>query len=236
MKLAAIQLWSGNACTECCRSGYQPNRTAHWITNRPQVFNVFNLPTCLEDLTNEELRAFDRQTLDIEQAGKALIGELSFDQVNWSPSASIWSIGQCLSHISVSARLYLTSIDRSITNGRRTGLRGGGPFVYSAFGRWLMRSIEPPPRFKIKTGRAYVPTPGRPVHEVLGEFIDVHEKVRERLRGSDGLDLVRCRMSHPSLPVLRFSLGVGFAIVTGHGRRHLWQAQQVRALLPGQQV
>jgi hypothetical protein len=57
----------------------------------------------------------------------------------------------------------------------------------------------------------------------------VHEKARERLRGSDGLDLARCRMSHPSLPLLRFSLGVGFAIVTGHARRHLWQAQQVRA-------
>jgi hypothetical protein len=190
----------------------------------------------LQDLTNEELRAFDQQSLDIERAGTALIGELSFDQANWSPSASTWSIGQCLSHIGVSARLYLASIDRSIRHGRRTGLLGDGPFVYSAFGRWLARNIEPPPRFKIKTGRAYVPAAGRQVNEVLNEFIEVHEEVRERLRACDGLDLARCRMSHPSLPVFRFSLGVGLAIVTGHARRHLWQAQQVRALLPRQPV
>jgi hypothetical protein len=28
---------------------------------------------------------------------------------------------------------------------------------------------------------------------------------------------------------MRFSLGVGFAILTGHARRHIWQARQIVA-------
>jgi hypothetical protein len=34
-------------------------------------------------------------------------------------------------------------------------------------------------------------------------------------------------MSHPSLMIFRFSLGAWFAILTGHPRRHLWQARQL---------
>jgi hypothetical protein len=180
------------------------------------------------ELATEERRALDRQLLDIERAGSELADSLSFEQATWSPSPSAWSITQCLTHISMSARLYLVSIDRSIRAGRQAGLTGSGPFTYGAIGRWLVRSIEPPPKFKVKTGRAYVPVPNRPVAEVLSEFIDTHQLVRQRLHSSEGLDLARCRMSHPSLRIFRFSLGVGFAIVTGHARRHLWQARQVR--------
>ena len=181
-----------------------------------------------KELASEERRALDQQLVDIERVGEELVAYLSFEQANWSPSPSSWSIAQCVAHISISARIYLVSIDLSIRDGWQGGLIGKDPFVYSALGRWLVRNIEPPPRFKVTTGRAYVPTPGRPVAEVLSEFIDIHEEVRQRLRSSDGLDLARCRMCHPSLRIFRFSLGVGFAIVTGHARRHLWQARHVR--------
>jgi hypothetical protein len=180
------------------------------------------------ELATGEGRALDRQLLDIERAGSELLASLSFEQANWSPSPSAWSIAQCLTHIGISARLYLVSIDRSIRAGRQAGLVGEGPFTYGAIGRWLVRNIEPPPRLKVKTGRAYLPVPNRPIAEVLSEFIDTHQQVRQRLRSSEGLHLARCRMSHPSLRIFRFSLGVGFAIVTGHARRHLWQARQVR--------
>ena len=92
--------------------------------------------------------------------------------------------------------------------------------------RWLVKNIEPPPRAPIKTGRDYMASSNTPVAEVMTRYLAAHQASRERIRAAAGL--VRSRMSHASLAIFRFSHGAGFAIFTGHARRHLWRARQVR--------
>ena len=174
------------------------------------------------------MQDLDQQLRQIQHTARDLLAGLSHVQANWTPERSSWSILQCLAHISVSTRLYLTSIDKSIRQGRMKNLFGDRPFEYSRFGRWVMRSVEPPPKFRVKTGRAYVPPANLELTAVLAEFCAMHQQARDTLVRCDGLDLARCRMGHPSLPVLRVSLGLGLAVLTGHARRHLWQAEQVK--------
>jgi hypothetical protein len=120
-------------------------------------------------------------------------------------------------------------MDAAIRKGRERVIQSNGPFRYSAFGRWLVRSIEPPPKFRAKTGRAFAPQASRRVNEIAADFFSAHEELRQRLQQSDGLDLARLKMPHPALRLMRFSLGVGFGILTGHARRHIWQARQIIA-------
>jgi hypothetical protein len=49
----------------------------------------------------------------------------------------------------------------------------------------------------------------------------------DRLRQANGLDLSRARVRSPASKWLRMPLGSGFAVMTAHERRHLWQARRV---------
>jgi hypothetical protein len=66
----------------------------------------------------------DQQISLIEADAESLVKGLSFEEANWSPSPSQWSNAQCLYHVSVSARLYLTSIDPCIAKGWKNGMHG----------------------------------------------------------------------------------------------------------------
>lgn len=157
---------------------------------------------------------------------RTLVAGLTESQCRWQPSPSRWPVIHCIEHLAISAEMYNCAFDRAIAKG--TPADPSQPPARDGFiGRWLVKNIEPPPRSRIKTGRDYVPRSTAPVAELLARYLVAHAATRERMRSSDGLDLVRTRMSHPSLAIFRFSLGVGFGILTGHARRHLWQAHEV---------
>lgn len=185
-------------------------------------------------LTSPVLADFDRQLDVVDARATTLVDGLSDRQVHWQPGRKRWSILQCLEHIAVSAELYAASMDRAIARGRParptelTAARDLLP-LYGPFSRFLVTGVEPPPRVRVKTGRAFVPHAQASVDNVLARYLAAHQGVRARLRAAEEIDLVRTYMSHPSLRVVRFSLGAGFGILTGHARRHLWQADQVRS-------
>jgi hypothetical protein len=49
----------------------------------------------------------------------------------------------------------------------------------------------------------------------------------DRLRQANGLDLARARVRSPVATWIQVPLGTGFAAMTAHERRHLWQARRV---------
>jgi hypothetical protein len=137
---------------------------------------------------------------------------------------------QCFEHISVSVRLYLEAINKAIENGWEKGMTGSGPYQYRRLERWIIRTLEPPYKFKAKTKRPYKPRGIRPAAEVLADFVVAHDELRGAMRRSDGLDLGRIRFRHPHAFFLVFSLGGSYSVLAAHARRHLWQARQVARL------
>jgi hypothetical protein len=154
-----------------------------------------------KELASQQGRTFDRQLVEIERASEELIADLSSNQANWSPSPPAWSM-RSARLISAFPRGYTSCpLINRFKGGARPVLLEGVRSTTARLDDGWCENIEPPPRLKIKTGRAYAPPPSRPAAEVLSEFIDMHEKVRQRLRSSEGLDLARCKMSHPSLRI-----------------------------------
>ena len=106
-----------------------------------------------------------------------------------------------------------------------------GPFRYGPLVRWLLRSLEPPVRRRTRTPRRFYP-PSGVVHDVrlvLEQFNDAGGKWEECIQLANGLDLIRVKVRSPVVPLLRFPLGAQLAGQAAHERRHLWQAQQVKA-------
>jgi uncharacterized damage-inducible protein DinB len=179
-----------------------------------------------------ELQDLLRQIDAIKGDGHAVCAGLSESQFNWRPAEGRWSIAECLVHLNRSVAATLPAFDRAISEGRAKGrtAQGGAPSHYGWFSRWMIGSMEPPPKRRMKTFPIFaVPVGGtHTLGHVLPEFVAMRDELAERVRRADGLDLRGNRTVSPVTRLLRMPLGAYLQFVIAHDRRHLWQARQVR--------
>lgn len=176
---------------------------------------------------NTQLSDDLRQIEAIKQDARALTAGLSHDQFNSRPAPQRWSVAECLDHLNA-IRKVLPAIDRTVEEAERRGLRSPGPFHYGWLARFTVRSMEPPPRFRMRTVRMLLPR-DVPLQrdDVLREFLELRDQLAERVRRADGLDLKRAIVVSPVSRLVRLPLAAYFAFLLAHDRRHLWQARQV---------
>ena len=181
-----------------------------------------------------ELQDLIRQIQAIKADGQAVCAALSESQFNWRPGEGRWSIAECLVHVNVAVSRTLPAFDKAIADGRaqgRTAKAGdSAPNRYGWFSRWMIGSMEPPPKRRMKTFGIFAVPAGRThaLTRVLPEFVAVRDLLAERVSRADGLDLKRIRTVSPVTRLLRLPLGAYLQFVIAHDRRHLWQARQVR--------
>jgi DinB family protein len=176
-------------------------------------------------VTVAELRdAFEAAKADAREL-TAGVSEAAF---NWRRAPGAWSIAECVDHLNVVGRKSLRAVDRAIEKGRREGVLGAGPFRYGLLEGWYVRSLAPPPMFRVKTPAAFVPASDVRRDEALAAFLALQDELQERLAQTEGLDLRRLKIPSP-VRYLKLSLGKAFEGVAAHQRRHLWQARQVKA-------
>jgi hypothetical protein len=185
---------------------------------------------------NSELEGYEDQLLSIRQDAPGILAGLTGEDVNRRPAPDRWSIGECFSHLNLTAKRSIDTIDEAIAGGRARGLTAGGPFVYPLLERLFVRSLEPPPRFRARARKFLEPAPRVNAEEVLREFVGWQDRFNERLRRADGLDLRRVRVQSPVVSWLRYSLGTAIASFLAHERRHLWQARRVRQEIEAQRL
>lgn len=169
-----------------------------------------------------EFRAADARAI-------ALAQPLTTVQLNWRPSPTEWSIGQCLDHLLVSNTVYLPPIASALQRARRATV---DEIVPGWFGGWFLRTqIAPSPASK--KGKA--PKKITPVSEVDGtileRFLDSNEQARQMVARAGVFDVNHVRFRNPFVPLIRFTAGTGFEILSKHQDRHLRQAERVRAAM-----
>ena len=185
------------------------------------------MPTIRHSSLTPELDALREQFERIADEAEALVAALNDEQFTWRPAPEVWSVAQCLDHLNATARLYLPMLDEGIAAAIRSGTYSEGPFSYNWIGRFLVRSMGPPARFRMKTPRAFHPEPQRPRSEIMAALRAYQVQFIDRLRQANGIDLAKARVSSPATKWLRLPLGSAFALMVSHERRHLWQARKV---------
>jgi hypothetical protein len=160
-----------------------------------------------------------------ERANKLTIG-LTTEQLNWQPEPGVWSIGQCLEHLCITNEAYLPAMSSSLLGKPISAVQDITP---GWFGRWFISTyIEPSRQTKhVRAPKKIVPG-ARVECSVLDRFLRSNQAARELIHHAREYDVNRIRFKNPLIPVLRFTVGTGLEIVSGHERRHLLQAERVR--------
>ena len=160
-----------------------------------------------------------------DERARALAASLTVAQLNWQPSPSEWSIGQCLEHLALSTELYLPALADAVAQaprGETVEITPGAP------SRWFIRTFIAPSTTKAKAPGKIAP--GSNVDAaILNRYLAAHRAARELIAQASSCDVNRVRFKNPFVPLLRFTVGTGLEIISKHAMRHLLQAERVKA-------
>jgi hypothetical protein len=174
-----------------------------------------HLRSILDDLEKSDLEA------------QRIAGGLSDAQANWQPCETAWSIAQCLDHLGRANTEYAAALQKAVKETRAAKPPGGAPIQPGWFSRFFIRTLEPPPKRRLRAPKKIAPISRIAGREALEAFLRSQEDVRAVIREGAGFDLNRIRFHNPFIGFLRLTVGTGLLIITAHDRRHLWQAARV---------
>jgi hypothetical protein len=180
----------------------------------------------------QELEQYCKEFDQIRGQAKELTEGLNEERFNWRPQPGQWSIEECLAHLLIAGNWEIRAIEDAIGRAKAHGVTGAGPFRYGPFERFVLRHTEPPVKRKVTAPRRFRPLHGQPVTAVLPSFLHLQSQLMLLAQSAEGLDLARIKVPTPISRLIRLSLGMTFAQLAAHERRHLEQAWRVRKQLP----
>ena len=162
----------------------------------------------------------------LDQEAQTLVAGLTEEQLNWQPAVGSWSVGQCLEHLCILNEAYLAAMSVALEGKADVPVEQIMPGWFSG---WFLKSfVEPSPNTK-KVGAPRKIRPGSRVSTaVIERFLASNKTCRELIVRARSKDVNRIRFRNPLVPILRFTVGMGFEIIASHEQRHLLQAERVK--------
>ena len=196
-------------------------------------FSVAGPPPAIIELVGvSELETYRQQFDQLRIEAEEMTAGLTEAQFNHRPAPGQWSIEECLAHYTMLSQWQLRAVEKAIDEGKARGLTGSGPFQYDAIDRFIVQMTEPPPRITFPAPKSFVPLHGQPLTAVMPTFYHVLKHFTLQTQRAEGLHLAKIKVPTPLTSFIRMSLGMTFAQVAAHGRRHMAQAQRARRAIP----
>jgi hypothetical protein len=178
----------------------------------------------------DDVDALERAFNSNEDDARALVRGLDERRGTARAQAGTWSVSECLDHLAISSRVYLSAMNPAAERARSKGRRRRGPAVPGVVGGWFVRSLEPPVRtgFRMRAPRKIQPRDAPPLGLAVEQFVASQGDVVAFLRTYAAIDLAGVLFPNPFIPGVRFSLATGLHVLLAHQRRLLWQAWRIR--------
>ena len=165
---------------------------------------------------------------DAQRLVHSVADGLSDEAFNWKPSASAWSVGECIVHLNKMAKGYQPVFEAALSGAPRAP----GPFSYGFVARRFTDAVRPGSR-PIPTGGAMKPPPAEGGRSQIDKdrALDRLDADTRRfiaiVEQSEGVDLARVKVRSPFLPLLKLPLGAFLDALGQHAVRHAQQAERV---------
>jgi hypothetical protein len=157
---------------------------------------------------------------------KNIFGQLSASQLNWKPSADRWSVAQCFDHLLTTNKGYFPIIE-SVLAGEKQTFWESMPLLPGLAGKLLIKSLDPASTRKLKAPKRFAPAQSDIRDSIINDFIDQQEKLVERMKATEHLNLEKIIVTSPAAAAITYSLMDAYRIIVVHEQRHFQQAKRV---------
>ena len=154
-------------------------------------------------------------------------GDLSNEQLNWTPSSGTWSIAQNIDHLIHINKSYFPVID-SLRNGTyKKPFIGKIGFLTSFFGKTILKAVQPDRKKKMKTFSIWEPAKSEIPVGILDRFKSHQTELKNRIENSKDLVEKGTIISSPANKNIVYKLETAFDIIVTHEQRHFEQSKEV---------
>ena len=178
-----------------------------------------------------ELAHVKQELLDARERARRLSEGLSETLWGTTPGPGRWSIAECVIHLNITSERFIPIVDDAIRDGRERGVWANASPRRDFMGWLLAKTLEPPYRLRLRTTAPFVPARIEPMSDVLERFDYLQGELLVRIDRAQGLSLERLRVVSPFNAKVKYNLYSALRLIPVHQRRHLWQAERVRAQL-----
>ena len=175
-----------------------------------------------------DLEAVQQEISDARNRGLDMIDSLAAEQINWRFAPGSWSIAECIEHMSVTNELYVAAMQHALETAPPARV-SDGPVRYGWLESILLRQVEPPVKMRFKAPSAFQPASDLRPEKLRQKWEASHLGIADLIRRADGVAFDKVKVQSPGSRFLKLHLGMVFHVIAAHDRRHLWQADQVKA-------
>lgn len=153
-------------------------------------------------------------------------GKLSAEQINWKPSETGWSVGQCFEHLIKSNELFYGELDKIASGTRQNSFLEKWSPLSSVWGNLLISSLKKDERkFKAPTQKIVPPSD---IDAHIIEIFAAHQaELIEKIKQTEAADWNKIKVTSPFMKLMTYKLADGFQVIVEHEKRHFRQAERV---------
>ena len=94
-------------------------------------------------------------------------------------------------------------------------------------GKLLIKSLDPASTRKLKAPKKFEPAQSDISGSVINDFVDQQDKIVEKMKATEHLDLEKIVITSPVAAAITYSLMDAYRIIVVHEQRHFQQAKRV---------
>ncbi|MBP7272631.1 MAG: DinB family protein [Saprospiraceae bacterium] len=175
------------------------------------------------NLHQYSLAALDATTQAVTQQ----FSSLSQSELNWKPNAESWSIAQNIDHLIVINESYFPILKALHQQQYKVSFLGKIGFITDFMGNFILKSVEPSRKQKIKTFPVWQPQTGSINGDIIKKFVQHQTMLKQQI--VDALPLLQkgTVVASPANKNIVYTLDKAFEILITHEQRHLAQAQEM---------
>jgi len=176
---------------------------------------------------------FDRVISEIEQISEDAqntFGSYSAAQINWKPSATEWSVGQCFDHLIKINSAYFPEFESLVKGERKPKFWENYSPLSGFFGNLLYKNLSPKATRKLKAPRLAEPSVSEVVPSIIEDFAQHQTELVDKIRQTANFEPKKIILTSPFAKFITYSFFDAYRIIATHERRHFEQAERIAKL------
>lgn len=158
-------------------------------------------------------------------------GTFNSEQLSLKPDSNTWSIAQNIDHLIVINESYYPVIQAIRDKSFKLPFIGKIGFFVNLFGRFILKSVQPDRKRKMKTFPIWEPAQSNISFDILKKFQTHQEGLKKLISDCEDLLQAGTIISSPANKNIVYKLETAFDIIVAHEERHFEQAKETWLLI-----